>query len=298
VLPRAAGAQSAEVTLRVSTSPEEDMLPLVYAERNGLFRRRGLNVQIAIGTAGPAIAAGVVGGSIDVGKSSVLSLVSARARGVPFLLVAPAGDYDSRAPTTALIVAADAPMRGPRDLVGKSVAVASLRGQSQIMTQAWVDQAGADSKTIKFLELTQVAMPGAIEEHRVDAATISVPYLAEALAKGSRWLGNVGDAIAKNYVNTAYFCTADFVAANGPALSRFALTLAEAARYTNAHPAETAPLVTDFTKIPLATVQHMPRTIAGLRLTARGVQPIVDIAARYGVIAAPFDAGTMIAPRA
>jgi NitT/TauT family transport system substrate-binding protein len=290
---RSASAQS-EVTLRIGASPEEDMLPAVYAGRSGIFRRHGLDVRLTVGTAGPALAAGVAGGALDVGKSSLLSLIVARTRGVQFVLVAPGGMYDSTAANTMTLVGPDSPLRSPRDLAGKTVAVASLRGQSQIITMAFVDKAGGDSKDVKFVELPQSAAPAALVEHRVDAATMSTPWIADAIGKGCRSLGNSGDAIANRYLNTGYFCMAEFGAKNRAALVRLAQALEEAGTYTNAHPGETAPLVAEYTNVPLATIQRMTRQIAGTRLQAREVQPVIDVAARYGAIAAPFDAATML----
>jgi NitT/TauT family transport system substrate-binding protein len=294
--PRAAGAQSA--VLRIASAPEEDMLSVIYAERAGIFRRHGLEVKVSAGAAGSAISAAVVGGSLDIGKGSILGLVVARARGVPFVLLAPAAEYDSAAPITATIVGADSTIRAPRELEGKTVAVASLRGMSQIMTMAWIDQRGGDAKAVKFVELPQAAIPAAVLERRVDGGTVGNPPLADALTKGCRMLGACGDAVASRWLISAYFATADFVTKNPAAVRNFIRALAESSTYTNAHPVETAPLVAEFTGVPLTTIRTMTRVRSGIRLDPREIQPVLDVALKYGALTTPMDAASIIAPAA
>jgi NitT/TauT family transport system substrate-binding protein len=296
VWPAAARAQSA--VLRVASAPEEDMLSLIYADRSGIFRRHGLDVKISAGAVGSAISAAVIGGSLDIGKGSILGLVAARARGVPFVLLAPAAEYDSAAPITATIVAGDSPIRAPRDLEGKTVAVASLRGMSQVMTMAWIDQRGGDAKAVKFVELPQAAIPAAVIERRIEGGTVGNPPLADALTKNCRILGACGDAVASRWLISAYFATTDFVAKNPATARNFVRALAESSTYTNAHPVETAPLVAEFTGVPLPTIRTMTRVRSGIRLEPREIQPVLDVALKYGAITAPMDAAAIIAPAA
>ncbi len=57
---------------------------------------------------GAASVAGVVGGSFQIAKSSVTSLCTAHARGLPLIWIAPGGEYDgSLPPVIGLIVRAD-----------------------------------------------------------------------------------------------------------------------------------------------------------------------------------------------
>jgi hypothetical protein len=70
--------------------------------------------------------------------------------------------------------------------------------------------------------------------------------------------------------------------------------LVEAATYVNGHHAETAPLVAEITKIDLSVVQKMYRTLAGTSLDLALFQPLIDAAAKYGLIAHPFPARELL----
>jgi|GEM_PF-6036519 ABC-type nitrate/sulfonate/bicarbonate transport system substrate-binding protein len=97
-----AGAQ--DVPLRVVAFSIDSSAEPYFALDQGFFKAAGLDVTLETGANGPAVAAGVVSGAIDIGLSNVITLAQARARGVNFVLVAPASDYSSSAPTTLMVV--------------------------------------------------------------------------------------------------------------------------------------------------------------------------------------------------
>ena len=75
----------------------------------------------------------------------------------------------------------------------------------------------------------------------------------------------------------------------------FARVLAESTAYTNAHHAETAPIVADFTKIPLALFEGgMTRTISVTSLRLDTIQPLIDASAKYKFIPRTFSARDMV----
>src|ERR1700722_5250705 len=87
---RSAGAQSALVPIHVGTNAADDVTPLLWAKATGMFAKAGLDVDIQKLPAGAAVPPAASGGPLDIGRSSVLPLISARSRGVPVMLIAPA----------------------------------------------------------------------------------------------------------------------------------------------------------------------------------------------------------------
>ena len=282
-------------TLRVASAADEDILAALYGVQAGIFRRAGLDVQVQKANNGSAVVAGVIGGSLDIGKSSMVSLLEAHERGIPVAIVAPAANYNAAKPTIGMIVASNSSIRTARDLNGKTISVSSLNDQFQMANECWVDASGGDSKTLKFIELPTSAAPAAIADGRIDAATIATPSLAEALESGkSRILAHPLDAIGKLWTIASFFATTDFAAKNREVIARFRTALFEAARYVNAHPAETAATLATFTGIALPVIQNMPRTTLGTTVDAKLIEPLVAPAVKYGLLKTAFDPGAMI----
>jgi NitT/TauT family transport system substrate-binding protein len=258
-----------------------------------------LDVTLTPNASGSAVAASVIGGAVDIGKSSLTALITAFSKGIPIVLVAPSALYNVDSPVTGTIVRADSPLRNARDLNGKTVAVQSVRGSLQLATMAWADKNGGDSSTIHFLELPPSAGLIALDSGRVDACTLANPYLTQAVSeKKARVLGWSSEAIAKRFLLTAYFTTKAFAVANADAVTHFAQAMAASAAYLNGHQAETVDLVARFTGALPEAVRSIPRETFATTLEARDVQPYIDASVKYKFIPERIDAAALIAATA
>lgn len=291
-----ARAQSALPVLRVSMPPDEDVVNCLYAMKSGIFTRLGLDVRAAAATSGSAIAAAVAGGAIEVGKSSLPALIAAHVRGIPFTLIAPAALYTSAAPNCGTIVRADSEIRSAHDLVGKTVGAQSVRGQNMLCTAAWIESQGVDSKSVHFVEVPLPAILAALDAGRIDAATLGNPTLSEALdSKRARLLSWSFDAVAKEFLLAAYFCSTEFATKNPDVVARFGRGIREASAYTNSHRAQTVDLVAKFTSISPQIIAHMTRVTCAETLDPREIQPQIDLCVKFKLIDAPFDARELVA---
>ena len=293
----AAGAQTAALTpVHVASAPDEDIMGTVWAIQNGIFQRYGLDVDLRPSTSGAAVAAAVVGGSIDIGKSSLFSLIGAHVRGIPIVLVAAAGIYRSDIPSVALLVKTGSPIRTGKDMNGKAVSVQALDDQFAVSVKAWTDTHGGDSSTLRFVEIPSAAAAAAIAEGRVDAAAFTNPNLSQALATGKvEAIAHPFDGIGNLFIQAAYFCTQSYLAANRSTVDRFVRAINESSAYIDGHPAQTAAAMAAFTKIPIDVINHMARTKLSAKLSAATLQPVIDAAYKYKAIPKNFDAKEMLA---
>jgi NitT/TauT family transport system substrate-binding protein len=295
LLPAAASFAQTLTTIRVATTADDNATPILYGLQSGRFRAAGLDVQIQQVSNGSAIAAGIAGGAYDVGKASLTSILTSHLHGVPFTIVAAAGVYDSKAPYGVLLVAADSPIHTAKDLVGQTLAIGALQSIDEVGIDSWMERSGADPKTLKYVEIPQAAIQAAIEAHRVAGAVLNRPQLDAALVGGKvRTLYPIYDAIAPSFMSSGWFATKDWADAHTDALARFVRVVEEASRYANAHHAETAPILAQFSGIQLEVIQKMPRAILGTSLSPSLVQPVIDLAAKYGLLARPFPASEVL----
>lgn len=293
-----AQAQAPE-TMRLASAPDDDVTPVLYAQRAGLFAKAGLDVGVSRMNNGAAVSAAVVGGSIDLGKSSLLPLISAHAHGVPFELIAPSGLWLAEAPVTALIVEKSASLSSARDLSGKTVSSSGLNDLMSNTLRHWIATTGGDVGAVRLVELPSSAVLPALADGRVDAAMIGNPYLAQALASEKvRVLAYPGNAVARRFLTAAWFANAAYVARHRVLVERFVRVLAAAAVYTNAHRAETVEAVAAFSGIDAATIAHMTRSTAGVLLDPQELRPLVELAASNHQIDRAFDPRELISAAA
>jgi NitT/TauT family transport system substrate-binding protein len=290
-----AAAQPALTVIHVGGVLSDDMTPVFYAQKAGLFRREGLDVQIVGASSGTAMAAAVLSGTYEFGKSSLLAAVNAHLRNLPLTVIAAGAVYDSKTPFAQLCVADDSPLATGKDFDNKTIGTPALNDLNQLVVSAWVDGHGGDPKTLRFVELPQSVTGPAIAGHRVDASIMLQPNAAEAAAtKQVRALSPAYDAIGSSFVFAAYFTSADYAQKHADIVAKFARILYEAAAYTNAHHAATAAMMAAVDKIPVATIEHMPRVDGATALNPAAFQPIIDAAAKYKLIPHGFPAREML----
>ena len=288
------------VKLHIASPPNYDFVMVTYAQASGIFRKYGLDAEITILASGAAAAAAIAGGSLQLARSSTLSIVEAHARGVHFVIVAPSALYNTDKPTSGMVVAKDSPYHSGADLNGKTISVPAIGDMDTIATSGWIDLTGGDSRTIKFLELPHRAAPEAVATGRIDAANLPEPNLTDALTSGKcRLIGSTLDGIGKHFISTAYFCTAEYALANADVVARFRKAIYESAVYANAHHSEMWPIIAQFTNVDVKTVAVMPwETLptSTRALDPSMIQPLIDACVKYKAIPAGFPAKEMIDP--
>lgn len=280
--PLSAFAAVNEAKLTIGTFLSDTGMQALFAQDDGIFKKHGLSSDIRVMASGTAIVPGVVSGSLDIGISNVGSLGAAYARSLPVVILAPGALYNSKKPTTALMVRGQSPIKTAKDLEGKTVAVNGLKDLVMFSTKAWIDQNGGDSDKVKFVEISFPEMPNAVERGTVDAATMAEPAfsIAKSPAFGMRVLGYPYDAVnAKNpFLITAWFTTRDWIKKNPAPARRFVEAIGETTQWANHNPAQSARIMEKYVKIPPDVLTSMTRAeFAGTLMTGE-IQPVLDIA--------------------
>ena len=291
---RTAWAQTQLTTIRVASNPVGDVVPLLYAQSSGLLRSAGLEVQLQKATNGSAVAAALAGNAIDIGKLSSVALINAHSHGVPIVILFPDRLHTFGPQSESqIVVTPDSPIRSGRDLNGKTISVGAIKDSTWIGARLFIDAAGGDSSTAKFIELPFGAVAAAVVAGRVDAGVSNDPYLKQSVnAKEVRPLGDLLGALGPKFLETAWTATADYIAANRDAVTRFVRVIREAQGWCNAHPAEAADMTAAFTGIDRATVAAT-RSIFATSSDPRDMQPYITACAKYGIIPKPFDAAEL-----
>lgn len=293
VVPRFAVAQSL-TTVKIGATPSDDMTPVVYGLKAGIFQKHGLDVQVNRMTSGAAVAAGVVAGAFDFGKSSVTTILEAREKGLIFTIVASPVVYDPKAVYGAFIVAKDSPIQTAKDFNDQLVSVAALGDIGAIALVVWMEKNGGNPKSVRFVEVPFPAAAAAVEAGRVAAAEISNPAMAVALEAGKVRMIPAYEGIGANYLQVAWVTTKEFSTKRPDVVRAFARSFGESVSYTSTHRDETAPLMAEFTGIPLGVIQRMARATAWPTVVAAQIQPVIEASVKFGAIKRSFPAAELI----
>jgi NitT/TauT family transport system substrate-binding protein len=235
----------------IGVIPIIDVAPVYLGKMKGFFSSHGIDLTLVPEQGGPAIVKGVLSNKYQFGFSNVTSLIAADADGAPLKAVASGVASTGRAGRdySAVVVPDGSPIRTPKDLAGKRVAVNALKNLGDTTVRQSVRKAGGDPRGLQFEAMPFSAMPTALQNGQVDAAWVVEPQLSEAITMGAQ-------VVASNFVDTApdltvamYFTGAALIAKDPDLVKRFTAAVLESLKYAGSHPDEVRAIVGTYTPI-------------------------------------------------
>lgn len=268
--------------LRVGVLPVESAGEAYYARDLGYFAKAGLDVKITALANTPTIVSAVLGGSLDIAYTTIDTVASGHAHGIPLVVIAPATDYIDplTLKTAGILVRPDSPIRTAKDLSGKTVALPALHSLGTTATSAWIDANGGDSSTVNYVEIPFPAEPAALHAGRVDAIFEVEPFFGAA-AKTDRVLMYGYNAIGKHFLLNLWVAKRDWATAHAEIVSRFAAVIHDTAVWANHNQAQSGAMLAKYTNIPAAAIATMVRSHYAEELTPALMQPGIDASAKY-----------------
>ncbi len=288
-------AQTDATVIRVGSSTDDAIRPVLYAVQSGLFKKAGLNVDVIKLSNGAAVAAAVAGGSADIGKGSALTAILAYSKGLPFTVTTNLANYSSDAPDTAMIVARESPINSAKDFAGKTIGVIGVGDFNSLSINNWLTQNSVDPAQVKFLEVPNSASLAAVEEGRIDATLVLEPAYSRAMAMQKfKIVGYPWTALAKRFSEAVLFANVSWIASHKETIVKFNRVVRDAAAYVAAHEDETKPLSAQFAGFDAATLQNFHPPSRALSLDPSDIQPTIDAAAKFKLIPKAFPARDFI----
>jgi NitT/TauT family transport system substrate-binding protein len=285
----------AQTTMTVTVGTLPSSAEIWYAIDNGFFAHHGLDVQYQMQNSGAAGSAAMLGGSIDISESDTVTIIKAHDHGIPFVALAP-GLLDSvKAPTVAIVVK-DPSLRTGKDFNGKTFSTNSLQNLGTLLADAWIDNNGGTSSTVKWVELPFPALSPALQRGTIDAYIAPEPFITTGLKDGGRAIVMDNKPLAPIVLQGALIATRDWLASHRDAARAFRAGILDANDWANKNPAAAATILSKYSKIPVAAI--MGATFRGeyaLRLDPAMIQPLIDGSLKYGLISKSFRASEIIA---
>jgi NitT/TauT family transport system substrate-binding protein len=268
-------------TIRIGAAPTDATAQHYYGQDLGMFAAAGLTAEISPLRNSGALIAGLIGGSIDVMTSTVVSIAQAHNKGIDLRAIAVGNVYNGPPPQAVVVVAPNSPIRSGADLNGKTVAVNGLGDLTQVALAAFIDANGGDSKSVKMLEVPFPGIAAALAQGRIDAALLVEPFTTAARDQ-VKILGDAQAAIGKGYMVTGWYAKADWLNANRDVARRFVDVMLQTAKWGNRNHDQSATILAKYVGMTADVIRATPRAIYGeAPITPQVIQPVLDFSTRY-----------------
>src|SRR4051794_5141711 len=186
----AANGAAGSTKVTVGVLPILDVAPLYLGVQKGIFAKHGLDVSIKPAQGGAAIVPAFLSDEMQFGFSNVVSLLTAREKGIPILSVAAGSSSTGNADQdiNAVLVGKGSTLKSAKDLEGKKVAINALNNIGDVTIATAVKKAGGDPTKITFVEVPFPDMPAQLASGTVDAVWESEPFRTQIIDAGGRIL--------------------------------------------------------------------------------------------------------------
>jgi NitT/TauT family transport system substrate-binding protein len=290
-------AAAEQTTLRVGVIPIADVAPLYLGIKQGFFEDQQLKIEPQLAEGGAAITPAVLSGDFQIGFSNTVSLLIAASKDLPVTIISQGvlGGKTEEEAWADLLVLKDGPIKEPKDLEGKTIAVNTLKNICEVTIRKSLSDMGVDDSTLKWTEVPFPDMNAALEAERVDGACVVEPFVSQ---------GTAGKAtgIDPFYVNTApdltvatYFTSKQYAEENPEVVERFVTAMQESLDYAQQNPDAVRDTLTEYTQIP-------PEAAASIKLpqwrqdiTLDTVELLSQLSLEYGLIESEPDLNELIA---
>jgi len=203
-------------------------------------------------------------------------------------MLAPGCLYSKRDASVNLFVAKDAPYTKPKDLAGATFGVGTLGDFNQLSLFAWLDANGVPRDGVKFVELKFGEAGLALQRGTVQAAMIAEPAKAEALRAGLvREFSDTYLAIEPELCPLMWVASKDWVQKNPETAKAFVRGMYATARWANVNLRQSADILAKYAKVDASVINMTKRLYFATQNDRKYVEPILDLAERYHMLARP-----------
>ena len=294
--------------VRVGYMPIAEELPKMVAHEKALFKKHGLEAELVRFESGPDMGTALLGGSIQIGMIGTPGLINAAVAGRPLVaivdngsnVVGPSG-YEYY---TGLVVLENSPVKTIADLKGKKIAINVLKANSEAQTVMQVlrwnkehpDQKLDLNTDVQFITIPFGSMPVALEQGRVDAASMIEPFMTQLEQKRKvRIIAPVSYAMP-NWPISFGIVRSDYGGKNVDILKKYRATWFEAVEWIQAHQDEARSYIPKYTGVPETVAKQivLPHWSEDIKTTERNTEKLMEGMIAGGMIQQAADLKRMI----
>jgi NitT/TauT family transport system substrate-binding protein len=214
--------------------------PLIYADKQGLFKKFGLDVTPIFVDGGSMLTQAVVGGSVDIAQNGYTPALSAAVQGADIVII---GGISNKLPFQLVVKTSITNASG---LKGQSVAISRYGSSTDTAADFALAHLKLSRTDVKILQLGGAATRMAAAMSGQIAGTMEqYPDTAELSRHGFHVLVDVTD-IAGDYPNTSYVTSRGFLKSRPEVVKRFLMAMASAVHEYKRNPGVAIPLTQKF----------------------------------------------------
>ena len=282
--------------VKIGLIPIADVAPVFVGIKQGFFKEQGIELEPQFAAGGAAITPAVLSGDFDIGFSNTVSLLIAASKDLPVTIISQGvlGGKTEDEAWADLLVLKDGPIKQPKDLEGKTIAVNTLNNICGVTINASLEKMGVDISKLKYTEIPFPEMNAALEKDRVQGACVVEPFVSQGKAGAMKGIDPFYYNTAPDLTVAAYFASKEYIAKNKDVVDRFVTAMKKSLDYAQSHPDEVRGVLTEYTEIPPEAAQKINLPQWKSDLTTDTIEQLSTLSKKYGYLEEEPDLNALI----
>jgi len=287
--------EKSKITLGVL--PILDVASVHVAIKKGYFKEEGLDVDLKVIQGGAAAIPGLISGDLDMSFGNWVSFFAAEAKETAKTvggLKLVSDGYQAKPDMFLIVTTADSPIKSPKDLAGKTIAINTFKNIAELTAKATLEANDVNPSSVTFKEFAFPDMQAAIENKTVDAAFMVEPFITRAQrAIGSVTALDAASGPTDNIPIAGYATSGKFAKENPNTVAAFQRAMAKGQKDAADRPT-VEPLLQEYAKVDKETASlvhfgEFPTTLDATRL-----QRVATLMKTYGLLEKEMDVKPML----
>jgi len=270
------------VTIKFGILPIEDALPVVVAEKEGLFKKHGVNVKIVKFNSALERDSALIAKEVDAVITDPLAIILLRSKGYDVRIVSLCLGKTPQEGVFAILAAPNSSINSIEDLNGKKIAISS-NTIIEFVTDMLLSRYNVSYEKVEVKKIPlRLRM---LLDNEIDAATLPEPLASYAVSKGAKLI--ISDAMVnESLTQTVIAFRGEFIRKHEDAVKKFLEAYAEAVEMINNDPQKYRSLFVEIARVPkdIADSYPMPKYPKPEKFPKKFYERYLNWALRKGLI--------------
>lgn len=274
----AASDNGSDATLRVGVLSIDDVLPFVVAEKDGLFKKYGVNVKLFPFKSSIDQSKAFEAGQLDVVMNDMIVQGLMKKSGTDTRIISYAFGANPEEGRFLIVSSPKSDITSPEDLVGKRVAISNNTMMDFLLDQ-YLDYYKIDRDSVERVNMPDLMlrMETLLAGNDIDAAILPDQLASAAVAQGAKTV--IDDtSLDKNFSQSVVLASADSIKNQPEMLKKFTQAYFDAMKRINDHPDQYKALALENAHVPdaIKSTYRMPTYTPKAVPTREEVKRVTD----------------------
>ena len=184
------GGGSSDNKVTIGYLPSDHDAALFVAEQQGLYKQKGIEVELVQFNNGGDLMTAMASGKVDVGYVGISPVLSSVEKGVPVKIISAAQNEGS-----GIIISNNSNISSAADLSGKNIATPGEASIQYVLLNLYLKNNGLSMKDVNASAMKTPSINDAINTNTIDAGVTFQPFVSTSEANGNKVLATSNDIL-------------------------------------------------------------------------------------------------------